>query len=110
MTVVKTQRTKKQIGAEIKRLRKSYNMTQVKLGMILNIDSTKISKIESGTESSLDAFLLMEICEIFDTSLDRLCYTTVEDEAEIDASEAFNIILNAEYTERKTVMKMLRAI
>ena len=69
MTVVKTQRTKKQIGAEIKRLRKSYNMTQVKLGMILNIDSTKISKIESGTESSLEAFLLMEICEIFDTSL-----------------------------------------
>ena len=52
----------------------------------------------------------MEICEIFDTSLDRLCYTTVEDEAEIDASEAFNIILNAEYTERKTVMKMLRVI
>ena len=37
MTVVKTRRTKKQIGAEIKRLRKSYNMTQVKLGMILNM-------------------------------------------------------------------------
>ena len=56
--LARKKRTRAEIGAEIKRLRKECNMTQFTLGMKLHIDQAKISKLESGTDVTLDIVLL----------------------------------------------------
>ena len=52
--LVGRKRTRVEIGAEIKRLRKENNMTQVSLGMKVHVDSAKISRLELGTDTALD--------------------------------------------------------
>ena len=53
--LARKKRTRAEIGAEIKRLRKECNMTQLTLGMKLHIDQAKISKLESGNDVTLDS-------------------------------------------------------
>ena len=60
--LVGRKRTRVEIGAEIKRLRKENNMTQVSLGMKVHVDSAKISRLELGTDTALDTILL--ICNV----------------------------------------------
>ena len=105
----KQRRSREDIGAEIKRLRKEHGFTQIKLGMLVCVDSSKISKLESGSDATIDTMLLMDICDVFDITLDSLCYVPVI-EKDTETEEALTIIMNADPTERKIVMKMLRAI
>ena len=108
--LVGRKRTRVEIGAEIKRLRKENNMTQVSLGMKVHVDSAKISRLELGTDTALDTILLMDICEVLHTTMERVCYEPVGDEREIMAEEAYMIIMNAENSDIGTAMKMLRAL
>ena len=108
--LVGRKRTRVEIGAEIKRLRKECNMTQLTLGMKLHIDQAKISKLESGNDVTLDIDILMDICDLFKISLDELCFIIDDDEAEKDAKEAYQIIRNLLDIQRKTVMDMLRGL
>lgn len=107
--LVGRKRTRVEIGAEIKRLRKENNMTQVSLGMQLHVDQSKISKLESGTDLTLDFSIIMEICEIFKISLDELFFI-IDDEAEKDGKRAYRIIRNLESVKRNTVMDMLSGL
>ena len=107
--VARQRRTREEIGAEIKRLRKEHGYTQLKLGMLVSVDPSKISKLESGAEAAIDTLLLMDICDVFNISLDSLCYVPVV-QKDADAEEALTIIMNADPIERKILMKMLRAI
>ena len=108
--LARKKRTRAEIGAEIKRLRKECNMTQLTLGMKLHIDQAKISKLESGNDVTLDIDILMDICDLFKISLDELCFIIDDDEAEKDAKEAYQIIRNLLDIQRKTVMDMLRGL
>ena len=107
--MARQRRTREEIGTEIKRLRKKHGYTQLKLGMLVSVDPSKISKLESGAEAAIDTLLLMDICDVFNISLDSLCYVLVV-QKHADAEEALTIIMNADPIERKILMKMLRAI
>lgn len=65
------EKLKYQIGANIAALRKKLGMTQADLAARLNYSDKAISKWERG-ESSPDAVTLVEISEVFDTSVDEL--------------------------------------
>ena len=107
--MARVKRTREEIGTEIRRLRKENHMTQVSLGMQLHVDQSKISKLESGTDLTLDFSIIVEICEIFKISLDELFFI-IDDEAEKDGKRAHRIIRNLESVKRNTVMDMLNGL
>lgn len=62
---------KLEMGKKLKRLRKHKNLTLQEVGDMIGYDYSGLSKIERGErEISLD--LLVQLCDIYETSLDSL--------------------------------------
>lgn len=60
-----------EIGKRIVGLRKEHHMTQEQLAEVLNISIKHCSCVERGV-SSLSLELFIELCDVFDTTLDYL--------------------------------------
>lgn len=65
------EKLKKQIGTNISVCRKQHGMTQAALAEKLNYSDKAVSKWERG-ESAPDVLTLMQLAELFDTSVDEL--------------------------------------
>lgn len=69
--------SKKNIGNNIKKMRKKFNLTQKDLAEILNTTQSTICAYESGKTLLLTSFAYT-ICKKFNLSLDKLCSRSKE--------------------------------
>ena len=68
----KKELSRKEIGSNLKRFRKKYNITQVELADMLNTTQSTISAYEAGETMILTSFALY-LVDKFSISLDKLC-------------------------------------
>ncbi len=68
----KKELNRKEIGSNLKRFRKKYNITQVELADMLNTTQSTISAYEAGETMILTSFALY-LADKYGISLDKLC-------------------------------------
>ena len=68
----KKELSRKEVGSNLKRFRKKYNITQVELADMLNTTQSTISAYEAGETMILTSFALY-LVDKFSISLDKLC-------------------------------------
>ena len=86
-------KTAEQVGAIIKELRNSANMTQEQLASKIQISSQAVSKWEKG-ESYPDIQQLGSLCDLFGVSLDYLMNDTIGKKQKKTSFRVFEIIEN----------------
>lgn len=104
-----------EIGKRIRERRNRLKMSQESFAEAVGVDSTLISRVENGKKSNLTIDLLIPIAEIFNITVNELCYETAGIAAETkdmallsDQKEAVQILERLSDMERGFLMKMLR--
>ena len=77
------------IGRRIAKLRKDHGMGQLELCGELDVSVKHLSECERGV-SMFSLERLLDICEIFDVSLDYLCFKDVVSQQENEFKEKYN--------------------
>lgn len=106
-----------EIGKRIRERRNLLKMSQESFAEAVGVDSTLISRVENGKKSNLTIDLLIPIAEIFNITVNELCYETAgivsetKDKALLsDQKEAVQILERLSDLERGFLMKMLRGV
>ncbi|WP_268846784.1 helix-turn-helix domain-containing protein [Flavobacterium aestivum] len=74
----------------IKQLRESKNMSSKEFSTSIGVDSSQYSKIEQGKLMPTIAHL-MEICTIYGTSMDYLCFGKIQETVNSTNNDLINI-------------------
>lgn len=93
------------IGKFILELRKSKNMTQQELGLLLNYSRNNISKWENGISIPSDPKILEKLSQIFDVSIEEIMYGKRKSKVNIQQI-IDNVVLKykQEYKKRRKIL------
>lgn len=104
-----------EIGKRIRERRNRLKMSQEAFAEAIGVYPSLISRIENGRISNLTIDLLIQIAEIFNITVNELCYETAGTSSEAkemallsDQKEAARILERLSDMERSFLMKMLR--
>lgn len=99
----------KVIGKNIRKVRKSMNMTQEKLSELIDLSSVFISQIENGVgKPSLET--IFKLSELFNVPMDILVKSTTKKKLTSDLTEINSLLQNRTKSEIYLVTSIVREL